>query len=257
MVIGITLALTVTGIVLFAPRAILTVLVAVWAFLATREFLGILRRAEIFLDWRLLSGLNSAVIVAAYLNWLPAFLVVPIGVIFLSAIANRPPLPRGPVYGLFVLIYLGFLPSHLILLHDLNISRWLVLFPLVLTWVQDTAAYALGKLFGKHKLAPLLSPQKTREGFFFGLFFSAILAGFWLKRLPPFSLYPIWFLALVGVGLGAMAQAGDLFESLFKRAVEVKDSSAVLGEHGGFLDRVDSLLFTIPAFYYITHLLLL
>lgn len=224
--------------------------------MATREFLQILRKAEIFLDWRFLSGLNSAVIIAAYLNWLPAFLIAPIGIIFLWAITRRPPLPRVPVYGLFVLIYLGFLPSHLILLHKLNISRWLVLFPLVLTWANDTAAYALGKLFGKHQLAPLLSPKKTMEGFFSGLLFSALLAGFWLKRFTPYSCYPCWFLALVGVFLGALAQAGDLFESLFKRAGGVKNSSLVLGEHGGFLDRVDSLLFTIPAFYYITNLLL-
>ena len=108
-----------------------------------------------------------------------------------------------------------------------------------------------GKLIGRHKLAPTLSPNKTVEGYVAGLVFSAILSAAYLHFLLPFAARPIWWLAVVGIGLGTVAQAGDLFESMFKRAVGVKDTSAALADHGGFLDRVDSLLFTIPAFYYL------
>ncbi len=257
VIIGTLLAFAVTAIVLFAPRELLTLLVGIWVVLATWELGKILRQAEIFLNLWLISGLNITIVLAAYLNWLPNYLILPIFLIFLFAIATRPPLPRIPVYGLFTLIYLGFLPSHLILLRNLHLNRWLVLFPLVLTWVNDTAGYALGKLFGRRKLAPFLSPNKTIEGFFFGLLFSALVALLGLKNFSPFASQPVWFLALVGIGLGALAQAGDLFESLFKRAVGIKDSSSSLGEHGGFLDRIDSLIFTIPGFYYLTRLLLL
>ncbi len=259
LVIGTVLTLLVTGTILFTGSGILTLLVAVWVSFATMEFIQLLRRAEIVLPAWFTLILNLTIVLAAWRNWLPGFLIAPIGMVFLFAIARRPALPRIPVYGTFTLIYLGFLPSHLILLRNLaqekQLSPLLVLFPLVLTWVNDTAAFALGKILGRHKLAPALSPSKTREGFLAGLVFSALLSGIWLPRLKPFSSHPIWWLALVGIGLGAIAQAGDLFESIFKRAVAVKDSSAALGEHGGFLDRVDSLLFTIPAFYYLAWFL--
>jgi phosphatidate cytidylyltransferase len=160
-----------------------------------------------------------------------------------------------PVYGAFALIYVGFLPAHLVLLKDLTVSRclspWLVFFPLALTWANDTAGLVFGRLLGRHKLAPELSPNKTIEGYVAGLVFSAALSAVYLHFLQPFSSRPIWWLAAVGLGLGTLAQAGDLFESMFKRAVGVKDTSSALAAHGGFLDRVDSLLFTIPAFYYL------
>ncbi len=258
ILIGSILGLIVALVILFGPRWLLTLFVGTWITLATIEFMNLLCRAEIVLSPWLLVPLNILIILAAHFNLLPGFLIAPIAAVFIAAIARRPALPRIPVYGLFTLIYLGFLPSHLILLHSLsqreNYSSWLVLFPLILTWVSDTAAYALGRLLGRRKLAPALSPNKTLEGFVAGLFFSALLTALWLPHLHPFTVEPRWWLALVGIGISAIGQAGDLFESLFKRAVAVKDSSEKLGVHGGFLDRADSLLFAIPAFYYFTLL---
>ncbi|MGQ9708529.1 MAG: phosphatidate cytidylyltransferase [bacterium] len=258
IIIGICLGLIVAGAILSGNRLVLTILVSAWIALATLEFLNLLHRAEIYLNLWLLLFLNLVIIIAAHLDLLPGFLIVPVAVVFITAIARRPALPRIPVYGLFTIIYLGFLPSHIILLRNLvharHYSAWLVLFPLILTWVSDTAAYALGKAFGRHKLVLELSPNKTLEGFVAGLFFSALLAALWLPILNPFTEAPRWWLALIGVGLSALGQAGDLFESLFKRAVSVKDSSETLGAHGGFLDRIDSLLFTIPGFYYLALL---
>ena len=240
---------------LFGHPAIITIITAVWVVLATLEFIQLLGKAEIILSRWLVPVLSVAIVAAAYLNLLPGFLVVPVAVLFLASVATQETRPRVPVYGVFAVIYLGFLPSHLVLLKNLatdnHWSPWLVFFPLALTWLNDTAALVFGKLLGRHKLAPTLSPNKTVEGYAAGLVFSAILSAAYLHFLLPFTHKPIWWLAVVGVGLGTMAQAGDLFESMFKRAVGVKDTSSALAAHGGFLDRVDSLLFTIPAFYYL------
>jgi phosphatidate cytidylyltransferase len=240
---------------LFADRWVITVITAGWVVLATLEFIQLLAKAEIRLNRWLLSILSVTVVAAAYFNLLPAFLVAPIAAALLAAVATQETKPRVPVYGVFTLIYLAFLPAHLVLLKNLSVSRgwspWLVFFPLALTWLNDTAGLVFGKLLGRHRLAPTLSPNKTSEGYVAGLIFSAILAAAYLRLVRPFATKPLWWLAVVGIGLGTVAQAGDLFESMFKRAVGVKDTSSALAAHGGFLDRVDSLLFTIPAFYYL------
>ncbi|MGQ9677790.1 MAG: phosphatidate cytidylyltransferase [bacterium] len=258
ILIGTGLAFAVTCIILYTTREILTILVIIWILGATIEFIKILRTAEINLSLGLLILLNLSAALTAYFQLLPEFLIVPIGVIFFSSIAQRHRLPRIPVYGLFTFIYLGFLPSHLILLSSLvaekHLSPWITMFPLILTWTNDTAAYAIGRLIGKRQLAPALSPNKTVEGFIAGTAFSALLSWFWLPKIITFSDQPSWLWALSGAVLGIIAQAGDLFESLFKRAAGIKDSSNILGAHGGFLDRMDSLLFTIPAFYYLLRL---
>jgi phosphatidate cytidylyltransferase len=240
---------------LFANRWVITVITAGWVVLATIEFIQLLDRADIKLSRWLLPPLSVLIVAAAYFSLLPGFLLAPIAVILLAAVATQETKPRVPVYGAFSLIYLGFLPAHLVLLKNLSVSRdwspWLVFFPLALTWLNDTAGLVFGRLLGRNKLAPTLSPNKTIEGYVAGLVFSAILSAACLHFLMPFSTRPLWWLAVVGIGLGTMAQAGDLFESMFKRAVGVKDTSPALADHGGFLDRVDSLLFTIPAFYYL------
>jgi phosphatidate cytidylyltransferase len=254
VLLGIALAVA-AALALFTHRVVVAVLVAAWSVLATLEFLSLLRRADIGLSRWLICTLNAATVVAAFFGLLPGFLLAPIAVVFLAAVAGRDHRPRVPVYGTFVLIYLGFLPAHLVMLENLTAAQgfgaWLAFFPLLLTWTNDTAALLFGKLAGRHKLAPALSPNKTVEGYVAGLVFSALLAAVYLSRVEPFVHQPVWWLGVIGVGLGTLAQFGDLFESLFKRAAGLKDSSGTLAEHGGFLDRVDSLLFTIPAFYYL------
>ena len=254
ILVGATLGVAVFAAI-FTYRQVIAVITAAWAVLATFEFIQLLGRAEIKLSRWLLPILNVAIVAAAYFNWLPGFLVAPIAVVLLAAVAMRETKPRVPVYGAFCLIYLGFFPAHLVLLKNLAVSRcwspWIVFFPLALTWLNDTAGLVFGKLIGRHKLSPTVSPNKTIEGYIAGLVFSAALSAVYLHFLVPFSTKPIWWLPIVGIGLGTIAQAGDLFESMFKRAVGVKDTSSALADHGGFLDRVDSLLFAVPAFYYL------
>jgi len=115
-------------------------------------------------------------------------------------------------------------------------------------WLSDTLAMFVGKAFGKRKLAPTVSPNKTVAGFIGGMLGGIIVAlilKFW--RLPEYSL-PELFLA--GILISLVGQLGDLVESCWKRAIGIKDSSALIPGHGGVLDRFDSLLFAAPALYF-------
>lgn len=111
-------------------------------------------------------------------------------------------------------------------------------------WICDTAAYFGGRLLGRHKLAPVISPNKTIEGGIFGLVFGIVtflLLGVWL--LPWLKMEYLW---ISGAVVGIFGQLGDLVESRFKRDTGVKDTSPILPGHGGFLDRFDSLIFISP-----------
>ncbi len=258
VVLGITLTALTIAIFSFLPPAFGTIFVSIWIAMATREFLLLLRRAEIILNQWFLITLNLLTVILAHYRLLPTLIILPMSIVFITTPIHSVLLPRIPVYGIFTVTYLGFLPAHLIMLQQLVIqnsySTYLTIFPLVLTWLSDTAAYTVGRTVGRHKLAPLLSPRKTVEGALAGIISAGIFAGIVLPTMVPFKNQPRPLLVLTGVALSILGQIGDIFESLFKRAVDIKDSGTTLGEHGGFLDRIDSLLFAIPAFYYITLL---
>ncbi|MDY6951545.1 MAG: phosphatidate cytidylyltransferase, partial [Thermodesulfobacteriota bacterium] len=121
-------------------------------------------------------------------------------------------------------------------------------FLLVVIFAGDTGAYYVGKALGRHKLAPRISPGKTVEGAAAGLA-ASLAMGAWYKQywLPELS----WGLCLALVlFMGVVGQVGDLFESILKRSVVVKDSGRFLPGHGGMLDRIDALLFASPVLYY-------
>lgn len=120
---------------------------------------------------------------------------------------------------------------------------------LIGTFLGDTAAYLGGRLFGRHRLAPEISPNKTFEGLFCGMLI-ALAAVFVAGRYQD-----TWMTAGRALALGAtvalLAPIGDLFESLIKRDVGIKDSGSLFGAHGGALDRLDAVLFTVPAAYWV------
>ena len=132
-----------------------------------------------------------------------------------------------------------------ILMHLQGI-RWFVCM-LALTFAGDTFSYFGGKIWGRSKLMPSLSPKKTIEGAFAGGLV-AILAAIILGRLT-LPIIPPWFMALAGLVTTFAAQSGDLFESLIKRVAHVKDSGSIMPGHGGMLDRLDGVYFAAPVFY--------
>jgi phosphatidate cytidylyltransferase len=142
---------------------------------------------------------------------------------------------------------LGFLTG-LRTMDDEEMGRDLIVLLLVVIWVGDTAAMYAGSLVGRHRLAPRISPKKSIEGAVAGVLGGiggALLAHvWWFHRLP------VLHAVVIGVVLGVVGIAGDLSESILKRAAGAKDSSAILPGHGGILDRIDSLLFAGPALYY-------
>ena len=163
---------------------------------------------------------------------------------------------------LLAVVYTGALPAFLIGIRHLShperswAGAWLVFFPLVVTWVCDTAAMFGGRALGGPKLAPTISPGKTRSGAASGVLGGLLVAPiFGTMVFPRVGLeVPLWqLLALAGV-LSVVGQIGDLAESLFKREAGVKDSSHLIPGHGGVLDRFDSLYFVIPTAAAVYHL---
>ena len=128
-------------------------------------------------------------------------------------------------------------------------SPILILF--VLTWVFDTFAYIIGSNLGKHKIISRISPKKSWEGFVGGMTFT-LLSVYFIKQF--FDIFSINFLLLLAFVIPFTATIGDLIESFFKREAGVKDSGNLIPGHGGFLDRMDALMISIPALYILLNI---
>jgi len=146
--------------------------------------------------------------------------------------------------------WIGVPLVHAVLLRDLpDHGAGLLVDVLVGTFVADTAAYATGRMFGSHRIAPNLSPNKTIEGLVGGFLIGTM--GFWFA-----GLYQDWLSGvdalIIGAAVAAVAPVGDLFESMLKRDLGTKDTGPLFGPHGGILDRLDAVLFTIVVGYYLS-----
>jgi phosphatidate cytidylyltransferase len=151
------------------------------------------------------------------------------------------------MYSVFGIVYLVFVPLFLIRIYEsLNGTEWVVLFFLIV-WAGDSGAYFAGKKFGKRKLYPEVSPKKTIEGSIGGLLAGSVVAI--LFKLLFFHGMSWLSVVCLPIFVGVFAQIGDLCESLFKRAFDKKDSGSILPGHGGFLDRFDSVVFSLPVMY--------
>ena len=154
-----------------------------------------------------------------------------------------------------LLSFLAFEPSSTFLFYN----PWLLLSFFAFIWINDTGAFLVGSAIGKKRLFERISPKKSWEGFWGGLLF-CVLAG-WLANM----IFPGYFggsavlYIILGIIVSVFSTWGDLFESMLKRTVGVKDSGNILPGHGGMLDRIDSLLFVVPAvsgyFFFITNIL--
>jgi len=150
---------------------------------------------------------------------------------------------------LFGMAYTAWNLGHLMLIRDLPAGRGALLVLLFAIWGSDTGAYYAGSRYGRHRIFPAISPKKTWEGSVAGLAAAVVAA-----TLATALFYPPLTVAaalLLGLAVGVAGQLGDLFESMLKRSAGIKDSSHLLPGHGGLLDRLDSLIFAAPAFYYL------
>jgi phosphatidate cytidylyltransferase len=148
----------------------------------------------------------------------------------------------------FGIFYIGFLLSHILMINLIEDGKKWVLFLIITVWSGDVLALLFGSFWGRHKLYPKISPNKTFEGLL-GALIGPVISGTiysWLL-LPSLDRMKCIFLA---IGIGLFGQLGDFTESMIKRSANVKDSGSLIPGHGGMLDRVDSFLFSSPFLYF-------
>ncbi len=260
-----------------APNWLFTVLVGAVALLATMEYLtlaaGYGYEPFRFLTYLLIITFYAIVVWATgspspngesvLLILIFFFTLAPF--VFLCAGMSRKDMRSvlpGAAVSYVALPYLGFSLACLVFMR-IMVGGWLlVLLTFFVIWVGDTAAYYVGRAFGKVKFAPSISPKKTWEGAIasgvasvvigillleFATPISRGLTAIHLLRAPTyFEDTPVWLTAIVALGINVAGQVGDLLESLIKRGASVKDSGSILPGHGGILDRIDALLLAAP-----------
>ncbi len=184
----------------------------------------------------------------------PAWLVAAIGGTFVLSFLvfgisdARPSFTGAMATTMLGVVWVGGGLATLLLVRAGDRGRLALLTVVLAVWADDTAAYFVGRLVGRHRMAPTLSPKKSWEGFVAGTL-AAVAVAFFALYSDRHTYLSIWEAVVLGAVVAVAAALGDLFESAVKRDVAVKDSGRLLGGHGGFLDRLDSLLFAGPAAY--------
>jgi len=234
-------------ILVFAPTSVFALLLSVVAALAAEEFLSLAAKRGIGRPgrWFLLpAGIVAMSFLGGAALVLGATALTALALMTTCIISASPEAALGRIgMGLSAIVYCPLMLGFLIWMPH---ERVLLL--LAIIWAGDTAAYYCGRAIGRHALAPKVSPKKTVEGAIAGLV-GSILAGL---------VGGVWFLGdswpkvlLISSVTAITGQVGDLAESVLKRSAGVKDSSSIMPGHGGILDRLDSLFFAAPVFYWL------
>ncbi len=241
-----------------------TILVAIWGLLAAFEFYRMVAASKVSpltyfgLIWTLLFILSPHFDYATLTPLLLTSAVI-LSLIWLLLRRQKEGAFIGWAWTIGGILYIGWLLSYFVVLRGLDDGRNWVFLALFTTFASDTAAFFVGRALGKHRLAPRISPGKTWEGAVGGIIGAIILSLFFTLPklftipnplyLPGFS---YWQAILLGLLVSVFGQLGDLVESLFKRNMGVKESSKLIPGHGGFLDRIDSVVFAgIVVYYYV------
>jgi phosphatidate cytidylyltransferase len=178
-----------------------------------------------------------------------ALLTLPLAFLFVLFAETRQRATISLAFTVLGVVWIGVGLSYLILLRGIPENGRLAIFTvLIAVFAADSAAYLIGRLVGRHRLAPTLSPGKSWEGFLAGC--AAGVFATWIA-LYRTGFADSWRSILLGLSIVVAATVGDLLQSLFKRDVGIKDSGRLLAGHGGVFDRVDSLLVAVPVAYYV------
>lgn len=236
---------------------VFAVTVACFAVLALHELYVLMREYRPLILAGFLGSIALALVAKSYgPQQLMLVLAVTFVLIFLMAAVRREraQVTASMAVTLFGVVWVGVALAHAVLLRELPHGGALLIGVLAATFVGDTAAYFGGSLYGRSQLATQISPNKTWEGLLFGIV--GAIAAFWFV-----SLYHDWLSSaeavVLGLGVAVVAPVGDLFESFVKRDLDVKDSGGFFGEHGGVLDRLDAVFFTVVVGYYLSKAILL
>lgn len=263
---------TLTSLIIVTLVALVTFRFPDWTFatlasamigLALLEFFTIVERKNIFVykGFAIVLGMCVPLViffqmgVEGYFTIEPFYIIMACLFIFVLQFIRRDSSQAiaSIAVTMFGLLYVAWFFSFFIKLKFLPGGAMLVGFVVLVTKMGDVGAYFAGSAFGRHNLIPRISPKKTIEGTIGGLLFSLASAVASKSYLPSF---PYGHLIVLGVLLGVLAQVGDLAESLLKRDCGVKDSGSTLSGFGGMLDLIDSLLFTVPIFYFYVVILM-
>ena len=266
LVTGFLMGTLVFSCILLGGKFLLALLL-VFIILASKEYADILRNKGFLPFFKVILIISVSMVLlsaSGYDNLIPLVLVVGTIGSFLAVLFRG----RQPYIANVATTILGFLiawmPCHVCLIRNMGADvslfgitfkqgLYFLIFIFFVILLTDIGAYYFGVRYGKHKLSPVISPKKSVEGAVAGGL-CAIIVGLIIGKLIGISLYHSFVLALI---VTVMAQLGDLSESLIKRDAGVKDSGNSLPGHGGFLDRADSYLFSVPvAYFYIKYFIL-
>jgi phosphatidate cytidylyltransferase len=154
------------------------------------------------------------------------------------------------------LVYIGWLGSYMISLRQIDNGFWWLMLCLCLVWMNDIGAFLVGRKIGKHHMLPNVSPNKSWEGYFGGIFTALLTAFLMHVFIPEIShLLNVHQILLLGLLLSAIGAMGDFGESMIKRTFGIKDSSNLIPGHGGFLDRFDTVFWAMPIGYFFFELI--
>ncbi len=241
----------VLALVLWAPQWLFVSVLALVALLAMREYLDLAEKAGLApLRYFSFLAVIAIVIWPEFVDRWTFLALVPLALVLgmWPARSLDKALPGASATVLGVL-YIGVPLAYLAALRRGESGSEWVIYMLTLVWVSDSAAYFVGRALGRHRMAPRISPGKTWEGAAASVVFGVVFGMAYMKFfLPEISF--LWS-ATTALVVNLAGQIGDLAESALKRSAGVKDSSTILPGHGGFLDRLDALLFAVPALWYI------
>ncbi len=244
----------ISAVIWFGSKFVFLLLILITVVISLREYYALARKTDPLLPAGFGILLGTLIVFSSYKFSFPYMLAVLFIVLALSLLyflftyeAHSNVLHSVGTFTVG-LLYVPFFLSHLVFLRHLAMGQVWVLFLLAVVFAGDTGAYFVGSFLGRHKLCPRVSPGKTKEGAIGGLV-ASIGAAYLMRNyfFPWLTAGQVIFLAL---SLGITAQIGDLVESMFKRAVGVKDSGNLLPGHGGLLDRIDGVILATPMLFY-------